>query len=427
MAGLIKPFYRFVQNIKRAKARVLVIGTIFIMFLIVILGTIFVLRFSYAPVVKQYQAGIGHTLNRVAADFESINGKTAFLNISKPIPTDGWVHLFRLPIDYFNYFPGHIEDLKPIAACSYAYKDKPNSHICAGVLNNRNNGAMAYIQGSFDLNEEIYPPFYSKSPKSGHHFLLSVDARGIKQDFIVTFDKLVRSNNQENRTLPNAWSMTGFRFLGNKQVAYVREPDIKGRVLSSNNAKYHYKFVFQVPIQAYAEDAILSDKMWPPADIEKTKISLKLVSPVKDSDGKIITDTSDLVSKPNFSFSGMAVNLAAGETLTFIPPNGLDDGEVKVNSLKLEEKYFNRSALRVILEDISDIFIQTILPSISTEKTYHLIDGSTIKFNGNASLVFTGWKSAAQAIIFFAFALCTLLYPYFSWNDSLLLPNGAIK
>ncbi|HHN8405661.1 TPA: sensor histidine kinase [Morganella morganii] len=407
MAGLIN---QFTNNIKKAKARVLVIGTIFLMILVVMFGTVSVLRFSYAPVVKQYQEKIGLTLNRVAENFESIDGKTAFLNIDQRVFIDGDMPLLKLPIDYINYLPGHVDDIKTIASCSYSYKDQPYSHICAGVLDNRNNGAMAYIQGSFDLDGEIYSATYAKSPKPGHHFLLSIESRGIKDYFIITFENIVHKNDQNNRVFPMAWSMTGFRFLKKNKMAYVREPDIKGRLLSSNNKKNHYEYIFQVPIHAYAEDAVLVDKKWPPSDLEKTKVSLKLVKPESGSSNTTILDTTNLANVPMFSFSGMAIHLEKGETLTFISPrDDLPSKEVKINSLKPEEKHIYNNTLDMIVENVSNILIQAVLPSISTEKSYKLADGSVIKLNGNASLIFTGWKSAAQAIIIFALLLCTML------------------
>ena len=428
MARLIKPFYRFAQNIQRAKARVLVIGTILIMIMIVILGTIFVLRFSYAPVVKQYQAGIGQTLNRVATDFEGINGKTAFSNINTPAPLNGGISLFRLPIDYVNYLPGHNEDLKSIDACTYTYKNQKNSSICAGMLENPNNGAMAYIQGSFDLHEDISPPIYASSPKSGHHFLLSVAARGIKQNFVVPLDKVVRSNNKVNQALPSAWSMTGFKYLGNKQMAYVRDPDIKGRVLRSKNGQDHYEYIFQVPIHVYTGDALSNNKAWPPADIEDSKISLKLISPVKGSTGKIITDTADLVTVPLFSFKGMATYLSAGETLTFIATPEKHENKVKINSFKSESTYLHRTTQKKFFDKISDILIRTVLPNITTEKTFKLTDGNVIKFNGNASIVFTGWRSAAQAIIVFALLVCmSLAMAGVVLNHYLLAPLNKLR
>lgn len=428
MARLIRPFYRFAQNVQRAKARILVIGTIIVMLLIVLLGAIFVLRFSYAPVVKQYQAGIGQTLNRVATEFESINGKTAFSNISTPAPINGDVYLYRLPLDYINYLPGHIEDLKIINACTYFYKKQSKSSICTGMLENRKNGSMAYVQGSFNLNEVISPPVYASSPKSGHHFMLSVDARGVKQDFIITFDKLVRTNNQVNQVLPSAWSMTGFRYLGNKQVAYVREPDIKGRVLKSDKGSGFYEYIFQVPIEVYKADALSVDKAWPPKDIASAKFSLKFISPKMDLQEKVILDTADLESTPQFSFKGMASHLSAGETLTFIPFSKESEPAIKIKSLQSEGSIFQRSTRGFIFEKFSDVLIRTVLPSIVTEKTVNLADGNVIKFNGNASLVFTGWKSAAQAIIVFALILFTcLIMAGLILNHYLLAPLNNLR
>src|SRR5690606_23871795 len=118
------------------------------------------------------------------------DGRTAFISVSRPAPSDGGLAIARLPLDYLNYLPGHIEEFKPLAACSYPYKNQPASDICAGVLDSRKYGALAYIQGSFEFNGELRPPIYSKSPASGHHFLLSIEAREITQKFIVTFDRI---------------------------------------------------------------------------------------------------------------------------------------------------------------------------------------------------------------------------------------------
>ena len=409
MAGLIKPFSRLGENVGRAKARFLVIGTLLVMVVIVILGTVSVLRFSYSPVAKQYQTGIQRTLQRIASDFESLDGRTAFMNIDRPAPTEGGLPLTRLPLDYLNYLPGHIEELKPLAACSYPYKTQSNSEICAGVLDSRKYGAMAYIQGSFDFDGELEPPVYSKSPTSGHPFLLSIEARGIRRNFVLTFDRVRRPEHIGRPELPGVWSMTGFIFLGNGQKSYAREPEIKGRVLISDTVKNHYKFVFQAPIQAYMADAITDAYEWPPEDIADTKITLKVVSPVEDGSGQLITDTADLVTTPRFSFSGMSEYLASGETLTFSPPNAIWGDSVEVKSSESDAIQVPRSNLRMLLEGISDIFIRAVIPNISTQKAYRFADGSAIELNGNASLVLTGWRSAAQASITFAFLLCTSL------------------
>ncbi|WP_447747759.1 sensor histidine kinase [Pseudomonas nicosulfuronedens] len=368
-----------------------------------------VLRLSYSPVVKQYQIGIQRTLQRVASDFDSLDGRTAFLNIGRPAPGEGGISLTRLPLDYLNYLPGHIEDIKPLDACSYPYIGQPNSEICAGVLESRKNGAMAYIQGSFDLTGEIKPPVYSKSPTSGHHFLLSIEARGQKRKFVVTFDLLRRPDYLGKQANPDAWSMTGFRYLGEGQQSYTREPDIKGRILVADATKSHYQFILQAPIQAYMEDALTDAYIWPPEDLSNSRITLRVVNPDGTNAEPIITDTANLHAIPRFSFSGTSEYLALGETLTFSPPTAASGEAIEVKSSQPAAHHSERSWLKRVIESISDIFIRAVTPSISTQRTYSFADGSSIELNGNASLVLSGWKSAAQASITFAFLLCSFL------------------
>lgn len=124
----------------------------------------------------------------------------------------------------------------------------------------------------------------------------------------------------------------------------------------------------------------------------------------------------------------MAVHLSAGETLTFIPSSEKREGAVKINSFKSEKSKLHRSTQREIFDKFSDIFIRAVLPNISTEKVFNLTDGNVIKFNGNASLVFTGWSSAAQAIIAFALLLCTsLVMAGVILNHYLLAPLNNLR
>ncbi|MBD9504606.1 HAMP domain-containing histidine kinase [Pseudomonas sp. PDM17] len=409
MAGLAKSISRLLQNIGRAKARVLVFGTLLVMIIIVLLGTVLVLRLSYSPVVKQYQIGIQRTLQRVASDFESLDGRIAFMNIDRPAPGEGGLPLTRLPLDYLNYLPGHIEEIKQLDACSYPYISQPNSEICAGILESRKNGAMAYIQGSFDLVGEIKPPVYSKSPTSGHHFLVSIEARGQKREFVVTFDLVRRPDYAGKSAVPDAWSMTGFRYLGDGMQSYTREPNIKGRILIADAANSHYQFILQVPIQAYMEDALTDERAWPPEDISKSKVTLRVVTPADNVPEQTITDTAELQTIPRFSFSGTSEYLALGETLTFSPPTVARGEAIEVRSSQAAASRAERSGVRRVIESISDTFIRTVTPSISTQKTYSFVDGSSIELNGNASLVLSGWRSAAHASITFALLLCTFL------------------
>lgn len=131
MAGIIQSLTSLKKNLGKAKARVLVIGTLSAMILVVLAGTVFVLRLSYSPVVRQYQAGIHRTLQRVVSEFEGFEGRTAFINMNRSSSALG-LPLIHLPLDYLNYLPGHIEELRPLAGCSYPFKTQPGSEMCAG-------------------------------------------------------------------------------------------------------------------------------------------------------------------------------------------------------------------------------------------------------------------------------------------------------
>lgn len=408
MARLIQSLTSLKKNLGKAKARVLVIGTLSTMIFVVLAGTFFVLRLSYSPVVRQYQAGIQRTLQRVVSEFEGFEGRTAFINMNRSSPRTLGLPLIHLPLDYLNYLPGHIEELRPLAACSYPFKSQPGSEMCAGILDSRKAGAMVYIQGSFDLEEDLSAPVYSKYPTTGHHFLLSIEAKGVKQNFVVTFDPLRWTEASSKSTSTPAWSLTGFRFLGEGQKSYVREPDIKGRVLLSDSASSHYRYIFQAPIQAFMADAVSDNKPWPPSDLTNVKISMKVVAPDYSDTGQAITDTADLAESPRFTFSNMSQYLASGEKLIFRAPEAVREDAVEVESAEATAQQ-HRHHLRAALEHVADALIRAVIPSISTQKSFNFVDGSAVELNGNASLILGGWRAAAQGTIAFAMLLCTSL------------------
>lgn len=406
MAGLIVSISSLYKNLAKAKARVLVIGILLAIITVVITGTFFVLRLSYSPVARQYQAGIQRTLQRVSAEFEDFEGRTAFRNMNIPTPSGMGVPVFHLPLDYLNALPGHIEDLRQLSACSYPYKNQTHSEICAAVLDSRKLGAMLYIQGSFGLDEDLITSTNAKSLTTGHHFLVSLEARGTKQTFIITLDPLRLQDPASGSAFSPTWSINGFKYQGSPQKAFARESDIKGRVLLSESSSNHYRYIFQIPIQAFAEDAVRDDKPWPPTDLDRLKVNLKIAGPDDLNPGHIITDTADIADSPKFAFRAMSEHLASGETLTFRAPGAIWENSAIVESSQTANKKLHRSTLRTTFEQVADTFIKIIVPTIATQKVHSFPDGSSVELNGNASLVLSGWRAAAQGIIVFALLLC---------------------
>ncbi|HKS15112.1 MAG TPA: HAMP domain-containing sensor histidine kinase [Pseudomonas sp.] len=265
---------------------------------------------------------------------------------------------------------------------------------------------MLYIQGSFDLDEELTTPTYAKSPTTGHYFLVSLDARGTHQTFIITFDPLRLQNPASRSAFSPTWSMNGFKYLGSPQKAFTREPEIKGRILLSESSNNHYRYILQIPIQAFAADAVRDDKPWPPTDLDSLKVNVQIASPDNAYPGRIVTDTADIADSPKFAFGAMSEHLASGETLTFRAPGAAGESSVIVESSQTANKMLHRSTFRTTFEQVADAFIRMVVPTIATQKLHSFPDGSSVELNGNASLVLSGWRAAAQGIIGFALLLC---------------------
>ncbi|WP_024699119.1 hypothetical protein [Pseudomonas avellanae] len=423
MARLTKQLDRIQQNIARAKARFLVIGTLVVMMTIVIFGTALVLRSSYAPLARQYQQGIQKTLKRVVSEFDSIDGKIAFRNMTRPSPDERGIPVTQLPLDYLNFLPGHIEEMKPLAACSYASTRQPDVEACAAVLESRTAGDVLYIQGVFKFSGDFISPIYTKSPTTGHHLLVSLEARGLKKNFIITFDPVRRPVPTNKPAFSPAWSVTGFRMLSDGQSAYAREQDIRGRVLPVDVEDSTYRYIIQIPIQSFSDAT-----SWPPSDLSDVRVNINLAPPNPTSAQDFIAHTTDMAAVPKFSFHSMAEYLSPGEKLRFIPPTVIGGEEIEIEAASPSIDTSHRSRGRTLLDQVSNVLIRMIIPNIATQKTYIFPEGGSIELNGNASLVLAGWRVAAQAIISFAIVLCAcLVVAGIILHNFLLVPLNNVR
>ncbi|MCE1008384.1 hypothetical protein [Pseudomonas monteilii] len=145
MAGL--DFNRLKDNISKASIRIYVVGVLVVMFVVVLVGTIVALRLSFGSVVEQYDSSVKRNLQRVAYEFDSLDGRVNLSNFDAPKPDNSGIPLYKIPLEYINVMPGHVEDVKPLLGCSYAGMDAPQNRVCAGVLTNKALGAIAYVRG----------------------------------------------------------------------------------------------------------------------------------------------------------------------------------------------------------------------------------------------------------------------------------------
>lgn len=414
MAGL--DLNKLNSNIKKASIRIYIVGVLLFVFLAVFVGTIFALRLSFGSVAEQYEASVKRNLQRVAYEFDSLDGRINLVNYEAPKPDSYGVPLYKVPLEYINVMPGHVEDVKPLYGCSFPGVAASQNRLCAGVLENKALGAIGYVRGGFDKSGDLVSPSYIDDPRTGDYFLVTISARGVISRFVVTFDAIKRVGSPSATYLSPAWSLTGFKMGTTAGRAYSREPEIKGRVLKvvTQGAVNRFEFIFQVPLYVFAGDAFEANQVrgepviWPPKDISNARVDVKLISNGAAGKSGILMDTA--LSEPNtvFSFDKMSNYLIPGELLIFSPAGST--AEIKIRHSAIDRSDSVSMSPYGIVDRMTDFIIKIILPEAKIEEAVILPDGSRVAIRGDASNVLGGWRIAAQSIILLSSILMLLLF-----------------
>ncbi|MDT4812864.1 proteobacterial dedicated sortase system histidine kinase [compost metagenome] len=412
MAGVAIDLARLRSNLDKAKIRASIYGAIFLIFVVVSVGTKFTLELSFNSVASQYEAHIDRTLERIAYEYDSLDGRISLLNISAPSAGANGIPPYVLPIEYVSVTPGHAEELKALPSCSYSLDSSSKNRVCVGVLNNKEPGAIAYIRGSFSTSDTLVSPRYVDNPATGHRFVVSISSRGRVDDYTITFDPLLRNLKAPVPYLSEAWSLTGFKTGKSRNLAYAREPEIRGRVLKAErpgDSSGDYEFIFQVPLSSFLDDAYRANKdssrPWPPKDIYETRVTVSLLRPGAVADEKIF-DSTQFQSDPIFSLDNARRYLSSGEQLSFQSKSG------EVHSVRPDATGYAESEkgmLQELYAKVTNWFINLLVSSPVVTKESVIDGGATVRIQGDASNVLTGWREAAGASIAFAFVLFALL------------------
>lgn len=412
MAGVAIDLAKLRTNLAKAKIRISIYGAIFIIFAVVSIGTKLTLELSFNSIASQYEAHIDRTLERITYEYDSLDGRIALLNINAPAAGAQGISPFVLPIEYVSVTPGHAEELKALPSCSYSFDASSKNRVCIGVLSHKEPGAIAYIRGSFSTPDTLVSPSYVDNPATGHRFVVTINSRGKVDDYIITFDPLLRNLKAPVPYLSEAWSLTGFKTGKSRNLAYSREPEIRGRVLKaerSSESTQDYDFIFQVPLSSFLDDAFLANKdssrPWPPKDIYEARISVSLLRPDTGASEKIF-DSTRFQPEPLFSLYKSRRYLSRGEQLSFRSAIG---EEYSVRHAATGYAESEEGLLQETYTKITNWFINLLVSSPVATKASIIDGGATVSIQGDASHVLTGWREAAGASIAFAFVLFALL------------------
>lgn len=424
MAGVVIDLAKLWTNLAKANIRISIYGAILAIFLVVLIGTHLTLGLSFNSVASQYESHIDKTLERISYEYDTLDGRISLLNINAPAPDAQGMPPFILPLEYVSVTPGHAEELKTLLSCSYSFDTTNKNSICAGVLRHKEPGAIMYIRGSFSTSGQLVSPSYVDNPATGHRFVVTISSRGRVDDYIITFDPLLRNLKAPVPYLSEAWSLTGFKTGKDRNLAYAREPNIKGRVLKSersNDFSEGYSFIFQVPLPSFLDDAYLANKdssrPWPPKDIYDARVSVSLLRPDSGVESKIF-DSENFRPEPLFSLDNSLRYLAQGEELLFRSSAG---DQYIVRHASTGYAASEVGPLKEAYAKVTNWLINRLVSSPVVTKTSTINGGATVSIQGDASHVLTGWREAAGASIAFAFVLFILLIIVSSYLQVLVL------
>ncbi|MGZ9669932.1 sensor histidine kinase [Pseudomonas sp. GNP014] len=412
MAGIVFDLARLRLNLAKAKIRISIYGAVFLIFVVVSVGTKFALDLSFNSIASQYEAHVVRTIERIAYEYDSLDGRVSLLNISAPSAGAQGIPPYILPIEYVSVTPGHADELKALPSCSYSLDSSSRNRVCVGVLNNKEPGAIAYIRGSFSTSDTLVSPRYVDNPETGHRFVVSISSRGRGDDYTITFDPLLRNLKAPVPYLSEAWSLTGFKTGKSKNLAYAREPEIRGRVLktaNSGDSSGDFEFIFQIPLPSFLDDAYLANKdssrPWPPEDIYETRVTVSLHRPGAGAKEKIF-DSTKFQPDPIFSLDNARRYLSRGEQLSFKSKTG----EVySVRSAATGYAEAEKGMFQELYAKVTNWLINFLVSSPVVTKESVIDGGAAVSIQGDASSVLTGWREAAGASIAFAFVLFALL------------------
>lgn len=201
--------------------------------------------------------------------------------------------------------PRRAQDTVTQSGCSFKLGDDV-SEICFGIGNQRTVGAYIYGVGFFSANG-IVPHSQGSSTNDVHRMLLTIDARGTRQGWIAVFQEDPRRPNRR-RSKSFHYRITAYRTTDDGSLP-SRAIDDKGfmGILASPERTSDceteictgkWSFTFRAPLDMYRGDATSPDATWPPSDIGRAKVQLRVLGPISTGSEMIFnSDTPGAVRK----------------------------------------------------------------------------------------------------------------------------------
>lgn len=273
---------------------------------------------------NSYAAAFQKSAQHIASQLRHPSGQLALLNPPRGDATAPDLHPVLLPFASLDFDDQNkVQQAIALSGCLVQYGSSGN--LCVGVGTNAWAGGFVYVAGSFDSARLVSHKTGDEILDQSHRVLVTVKLRGQQYDWIAPFEESPQTPAHRGETGMRG-RLTGFRASDHGYRKMNPVKDFRGWIWQSAECNqgtpvpvgggclHNAFFSLRLPV-GLLRDALFDGKrpVWPPADLDKIAVSVKVLAP--GDRPALLDSTSDSTVRP-FSLTDLTASLLPGETLS---------------------------------------------------------------------------------------------------------------
>jgi signal transduction histidine kinase len=273
-----------------------------------------------------YAAGFQKSAQHIAATLRHPSGQLALLNPPRGDGPDTALHPVLLPFASLDFDDQNkVQQAIALSGCLVQYGSSGN--LCVGVGTNAWAGGFVYVAGSFDSARLVSHKSGDEILDQSHRVLVSVKMRGQQYEWIAPFEQSPdnAARRGESGMSGMRGRLTGFRASDHGYRKMNPVKDFRGWIWQSADCNegaprqadgdclHNAFFSLRLPV-VLLRDALFdgSRPVWPPADLDKIDVSVRVLPP---GTGPALLDSTKGSTVRPFALTDLKAALLPGETL----------------------------------------------------------------------------------------------------------------
>lgn len=271
--------------------------------------------------VANYRASLRKTEAQVLGKLRHPSGQLALMN---PQAQQGGLTPLRplvLPYSAIDFDdPAKVQQAIELSGCEVQYP--PHGSLCVAIPHNAWAGGFLYLAGSFASGPLVPRERGERDATTAHRVRVTVSLRGQTLQWIAPFE--LSPGRRQGTTRGR---LTGFEGEGPELAATRPLRDFRGWLWQDREClddqadratcKKRSFFSVRLPVPPLSEALFDASRrvVWPPPDLDRIRVHLKVLAP---GDGPALLDSDDPNATPPFSLGDLQQVLLPGETLQVV-------------------------------------------------------------------------------------------------------------